>query len=156
MVKWESHNQLKTPVKAKQYQLNPGVLDPFGNQIAHPSRIWVDDTLITDVGVSHMKMALAAVIESICVVMCQSNLSLRQWSLAMDIWSNLVVTEHHLALSLVIDSKNMVIKMTKDYLADTLDLIKSTLPSGDYIQTNNFGRLESCANYNANTLPVNN
>ena len=74
-------------------------------------------------------MALAAVIESMFVVMGQPNLSLRQCPLAMDKWSNLVVAEHQLALGLVIDSKNMVVKMTKDYLADTLDLIKSTWPT---------------------------
>ena len=69
MVKWEPHNPLEKPVKAKQCVLNPGVLDPFGNQISHPSRIWVDDTLIAAVGTSQMEMALAAVIESFFVVM---------------------------------------------------------------------------------------
>ena len=105
MVKWEPHNPLVKPVKAKQCQLNPGVLDSFCNQISHPSRIWVDDILIAAVGTSQMKMALAAVIESIFVVMGQPNLSLRQCPLAMDKWSNLVVAEHQLALGLVIDSK---------------------------------------------------
>ena len=105
MVKWEYHNPLVKPVKAKQCELNPGVLDQFGNQISHPSRIWVDDTLIAAIGASQMKMALAAVIESIFVVMGQPNLSLRQCPLAMDKWSNLVVAEHQLAFGLVIDSK---------------------------------------------------
>ena len=75
-----------------------------------------------------MKMALATVIESIFAVMGQPNLSLRQCPLAMDKWSNLNVAEHQLALGLVIDSKNMVVKMTKDYLVETLDLIESTWP----------------------------
>ena len=43
--------------------------DKFGNQINHPSRIWVDDILIAAVGVEKMKMALAAVIEAIFVVL---------------------------------------------------------------------------------------
>ena len=89
----------------------------------------MDDTLIAAVGVTQMKMALAAVIESCVVVMGQPDLSLRQCPLAMDKRSNLVVAEYQLALGLVIDSKTMVVKMTKVYLSDTLDLIKSTWPS---------------------------
>ena len=89
----------------------------------------MDDTLIDAVEVTQMKMALAAVIESIFVVMGQPDLSLRQCPLAMDKWSNLVVAEHQLALGLVIDPKKMVVKMTEYYLADTLDLIKSIWPS---------------------------
>ena len=64
----------------------------------------MDDTLTAAVGVSQMKMALAAVIESIFVVMGKPNLILRQCPLAMDKWSKLVVAEHQLALGLVIDS----------------------------------------------------
>ena len=53
----------------------------------------------------------------------------------MNKWSNLGVAAHQLALGLVIDSKKMVFKMTKAYLADTLDLIKSTWPSSQKYRT---------------------
>ena len=49
--------------------LNPGVIDNLGNQINHPFIISVDDILIAAVGVENMKMALAAVIEAIFVVL---------------------------------------------------------------------------------------
>ena len=53
------------PVKAQTCELNPGVLDLLGNQIAYPSRIWVDDALIAAIGNIAMKVALAVVIEAL-------------------------------------------------------------------------------------------
>ena len=65
MIKWEILTYpLSKPVKAINSPLNPGIIDDIGNQIKHPSRIWVDDILIAVVGVENMKMALAAVIEA--------------------------------------------------------------------------------------------
>ena len=70
MLKWDvPSNPITKPVKAVKCPLNPGVIDDLGNQINHPSRIWVDDILIAAVGVENMKMALAAVIEAIFVVL---------------------------------------------------------------------------------------
>ena len=70
MIKWDiPTSQLNKPVKAIKCPLNPGVIDDLGNQINHPSRIWVDDILIAAVGVENMKTTLAAVIEAIFVVL---------------------------------------------------------------------------------------
>ena len=44
-------DQSNKPLKAIKCPLNPGVFDKSGNQINHPSRIWVDDILIAAVGV---------------------------------------------------------------------------------------------------------
>ena len=56
------------PTRTKDCALNPSILDSPGNQISRPARTWVGDTLAVAVGVTAMKMALAAVIESIYVV----------------------------------------------------------------------------------------
>ena len=69
--------------RAKECALNPGMLDSPGNQISRPARIWVRDTLIVAVGVTAIKMAPAAVIESIFVVLENPNLKYRQYLLAM-------------------------------------------------------------------------
>ena len=61
------------PVTAQKCELNPGVLDLFGIQTPYPSRIWVDDCLIAAVGNFPTKMALAAVIEAIFVIMGEPN-----------------------------------------------------------------------------------
>ena len=69
MVKWELRtNEHVKPVKEKKCKLNHGVLHSFGKQIARPSRIWVNDTLIAAVGVATTKMVPAAVMEAMFVV----------------------------------------------------------------------------------------
>ena len=94
MIKWDiPTSQLNKPVKAIECPLNPGVIDDIGNQINHPSRIWVDDILIAAVGVENMKMTLAAVIEANFVVLGSPEVEKRQCPLAMDKWLALVVGE---------------------------------------------------------------
>ena len=105
MVKWVVPSpDAPLPVKAAKCNLNPGVLYSFGNRIHHPSRIWVDNTLIATVGIFAMKMALAAIIEAIFVVMGEPNTRLWQCPLAMDKWLLLIVAERQLALGLIINS----------------------------------------------------
>ena len=85
MVKWEVPSPDAPPtVKAAKCKLNLGMFDSFGNHLHHPSRMWVDDTLIAAVGIFAMKMALAAVIKAVCVVMGEPNMRLCQCLLAMD------------------------------------------------------------------------
>ena len=118
----------QTSTCKKKCKLNPGVLDSSGANINHPTRIWVDDALIAAVDLTAMKMALAAVIEAIFVVMGQPDLTLRQCPLAMDKWKKLFVGEKQLALGLILKSREMVVYMTDDYLASTLTLLNTTWP----------------------------
>ena len=74
MVKREVPSPDASPlVKAAKCQMNPGVLDSFGNPIHNPSIIWVCDTLVVAVEIFAMNMTLAAVIKAIFVVMDKSN-----------------------------------------------------------------------------------
>ena len=70
MLRWNipTRNKIK-PVRAIKCALNPGLLDSTGNQKNHPARIWVYGALIEAIGVTEMKMTLAAVIEAIVTVM---------------------------------------------------------------------------------------
>ena len=70
------------PTRAKGRALNPGMLESPGNQISHPARIWVDDTLVVAVGVTATDMA-PTVIESIFVVPGNPNLKYSQYLLTM-------------------------------------------------------------------------
>ena len=126
MIKWDlpKHNVPK-PVLAKKCKSNPGVLDSAGVNINYPTRIWVDDALIAAVDLTAMKMALAAVIEAIFVVMGQPDLTLRQCPLAMDKWKKLVVGEKQLALGLILNTREMTVSITHEYLCSTLHLIKT-------------------------------
>ena len=66
------------------FTINPGVIVEFGNQINHPSRIRIDNILITTLGGEAMKMALAAVMEVILVVFGPTKVEKKQCPLAMD------------------------------------------------------------------------
>ena len=124
MIKWEiPKDQLGKLVKAIKCPLNPGVIDDLGNQINHPSRIWVDDILIAAVGVENMKMTLAAVIEAIFVVLGSPEVEKRQCPLAMDKWLDLVVGESQIALGLTLNSRKLTVGIPRKYLDETLDLI---------------------------------
>lgn len=130
MIKWDlpKHNAPK-PVLARKCKLNPGVLDSSGANINHPTRIWVDDALIAAVELTAMKMALAAVIEAIFVVLGQPDLTLRQCPLAMDKWKKLVVGEKQIALGLILKTREMTVCITHEYLCSTLHLIKTNWPN---------------------------
>jgi hypothetical protein len=54
-------------------ELNSGVIDSFSKQIPHPSRSWVNDTLIAAVGIFDMKILVAAVTEAIYIVVGKPN-----------------------------------------------------------------------------------
>ena len=114
------------PTKAVKCKLNPGVLDSLGRQVFQPSQVWVDDAMIAAVGIFAMKMALAAVIEAIFVVMGKPHTKLRQCPLAMDKWDNLIVAEHQLALDLILNTRKLTVAITQKYLAETLSILQTT------------------------------
>ena len=126
MVKWEVPSpDAPPPVKAARWELNPGVFDLCGDRIHHPSIIWVDGVLIAAVGIFTMKMALAAVIEAIFVVMGEPNTRCWQCPLAMDKWLLLITATHQLAVGLIINTRQMTVAITMKCLAYTLNIIQT-------------------------------
>ena len=106
-------------------KLNPGVIYSAGNQVQHPCRSWVNDTLIVAMGYFAMQMALAAVIEAIVVVLGEPDKKNRQCPLAMDKWAKLIVAEEQLGLGLIFDTREMSVAITMKYLNDTLRKIQT-------------------------------
>ena len=87
MIQWEMPSVNKpSPTRAKNCALNPGVLDPSGDQISHLAIMWVDDALIVAIGMLSIQMALAATIEAIYVVLGEPGLRYRQCEITMDNW----------------------------------------------------------------------
>ena len=126
MLSWELPKPTApNQVSAAKCPLNPGVLEPLGNQKCSPSRIWVDGALLAAVGVFGMKLALVAVIESIFAVMGEPDTTLRQCHLAMDKWEKIVVAEHHLALGLIVKSRSLTVAITREYADSTLQIINT-------------------------------
>ena len=113
MIKWELQaGDQPALTRATGCVLDPGVLDSLGDQISHP--------LVAALGVLSMKIALAAVIEAIFVVLGKPDLEHRQCLLAMDKWLNLIVAEHQLVLGLIWNTRRLTIAIPREYLDDTL------------------------------------
>ena len=127
MVLWDlPMDQSDKPIKAFRCPLNPGVFDKFGNQINHPSKIWVDDILIAAVGVEKMKMALAAAIEAIFVVLGPPETERRQCPLAMDKWTDLIIGETQTVLGLNLNTRKLTVSIPRKHLDETLFLIHNS------------------------------
>ena len=78
MIHWNVPTaEFSMPMRALNCPLNQGVVDEFGNRIHYSSRIWVNDILIAAVGITNMKMALAAVIKAIFTVLGQPDIAKR-------------------------------------------------------------------------------
>ena len=75
-----------------------------------------------------MEMVLSVVAEAIFVVSGQPDLKHRQCPLTMDKWLNLIVTEHQLALGLIWNTRKLAIDIPRDYLDETLHLLRTVWP----------------------------
>jgi hypothetical protein len=131
MLKWDiPFDDSPKPVKAVKCELNPGVFNSTGKQTFQPSRIWVDDTMIAAVGILSTKMALAAILKVILVIMGEPNTKLRQCPLAMDKWSALIISENQLVLGLILNTRNMSAAITLQYFSETLKIITDSWHKG--------------------------
>ena len=76
MINWAEMDPSIVPTRAVACPINQGVLDDQGVARPRPARIFVDDSLVLAVGRMLMKMALAALIESIFVVMGEPTMAI--------------------------------------------------------------------------------
>ncbi len=91
MIKWDDPDPLANISPAHPCNINKGIMNESGNPIDLPARIYVDDAIMLSPNANHMKMVLAAMIESIFVVMGKPEEELSQCPLAMDKWRDLVI-----------------------------------------------------------------
>jgi hypothetical protein len=91
MLKWEEIDPSAKLTPAFSCTINCDIIDDAGNWIDLLTHIYVDNALVLALDVDHMKMVLAATIEAIFVVMGKPNVVVRQCSLAMDKWLELVI-----------------------------------------------------------------
>ncbi len=71
-------------------------------------------------------MVLAVMIESIFVVMCESDIPLRQCPLAMDKWLQLVVCPVQTMIGLVINTNKLTMAIPPQYVAEVRELLDTT------------------------------
>jgi hypothetical protein len=131
MVQWAPISASGAPVVAKPCSINKGVLDDQSSLPApRPIRMYVDDALIAEVGISYMNLRLAATIEAIFTIMGEDNPALRQCPVAMDKWETLIVSTQQIVLGVSLDTHTMTVAMTPDYVAEVRRLIDKTWHSG--------------------------
>ncbi len=73
-----------------------------------------------------MKLALAATIKAIFMVMGRPDVAVRQCPLAMDKWIELVIGPKQTMLELIINTNRFTIAIPAKYLQEVLDLLNST------------------------------
>ncbi len=99
-------------VKAVACHLNPGLPDIDDFLEAY---IYVDDILGSAVGKFNILRLLAATIKAIFVVCGRANIEVRQCSLSLEKWSELVVGSIQTVLGLTVDTNRLTIAITKEY-----------------------------------------
>ena len=103
MIQWENLDQTIDIVPATPCSVNRVIMDKAGNPINLPAHIYVDDAIMLSLNTEHMKMVLAAMIESIFIMMGEPKEDVCQFPLAMDKWKELVVSLWQTILGLIID-----------------------------------------------------
>ena len=126
MLKWETIDPNAKKVRAFPCAINRGIIDEAVKRIKLPARIYVDDALMLAISIEHMKMALAAMIEAIFVVMGEPNESVWQCPLAMDKWKELVIGPRQIGLGLIIDTNRLMVAIPTKYLTEVCNLLDST------------------------------
>jgi hypothetical protein len=91
MLKWEEIDPSTELTPAFSCTINRGIMDDAGNRMDLPARIYVNAALMLALDVDHMKMVLADTIKAIFVVMGKLDAAVRQCTLAMDKWIELVI-----------------------------------------------------------------
>ncbi len=86
-------------------------MDNVGNPVNLPARIYVDGTIMLSPNADHMKMVLAAMIESIFIIMGEPEEELCQCLLAMDKWRDLIIGPRQTVLNLIIDTNRLTISI---------------------------------------------
>ena len=78
MIQWAEIDPLVKLTKAFACSINKGVLGKRGVEQPRPARIFVDNSLLLAISQLLMKMALAALIEAIFVVLGEPDTAIRQ------------------------------------------------------------------------------
>ena len=109
-------------------QIHWGVFDEDGTMQRMKARMYVDDALLVASGTNFMRRLLAAVIETIFVVMGKPEMHLHQWPLAMDKWLKMVISHSQIMLGLKIDTRKLTVGVPAKYLFECRNLLEKGWP----------------------------
>ena len=104
MINWAEIDPSAELTRAVSCSINKGVLDDQGVAQPRPERIFFDNSLLLAISRLLMKMALAALIEAIFVVLGEPDTVIQQCPLAQDKWVEMVAGPVQTMLGLNLDT----------------------------------------------------
>jgi hypothetical protein len=125
MIQWEILDQTINIVPAVPCIINRGIMHEAKNPVDLPAHVFVDDAIMLSSNAKHMKMLLAAMIESIFTVMGEPEEDICQCPLAMDKWRELIVGLRQIVLGLIIDTNWLTAFIPIKYRVEVLNLLDS-------------------------------
>jgi hypothetical protein len=126
MFKWEEIDLSTDLTPAYSCTINRGIMDDAEKRMDLPARIYVDDALMLALDADHIKMVLTATIEALFIVMGKPDVAVRQFSLAMDKWLEIVIGPKQNMLGLTINTNRLTVAIPPKYLQEVLKLLNST------------------------------
>jgi hypothetical protein len=114
-------------MRAFRDALNQGILDQKGDPAPTPHSVYVDDDIYLDVAdMRRFKQAIAASIEAIFMLLDESNMALHQDPISWDKLHKLLIAPVNRILGLVLDLCRMTIGTPPDFVASTINLLRTT------------------------------
>ncbi len=124
MLKWDDEDDMAIDdfARAITCPLNHGIPEHDGSLEAY---IYVDDIMGSAVGRFNILRLLAATIKAIFVVCGRANIKVRQCSLSLEKWEQLVVgsIQTVLGLTLTIDTNKLTVAITQEYRDKVRELV---------------------------------
>jgi len=120
---WDESPAAPNLVKAVRCKLNKGVLNDDSSLSLPSAEVYVDDIMAAAVHKEWILKLLAAIIESIFVVCCRPDIAVRQCPLLLEKWGKLIVGPRQIILGLVVDTDEMTVRMSDEYLSKVWVLI---------------------------------
>jgi hypothetical protein len=126
MINWATTDPSVVLTKAVACAINQGVLDDTGVARPRPARIFVDNSLLIAISRWIMLMALAALTESIFVVMVEPDTSTQKCPLAQDKWVEVAAGPVQTRLGLILDTNRITVAIPSSYVNEVWAIIDAT------------------------------
>ncbi len=141
-LQWDNNPVAINLVKAVKCMLNQGILNDNLTLSPPSAEIYVDDILGAAVSKKWILKLLASIIQSTFIVCGRPHTNVSQCPLSLEKWSELIVGPHQIILGLVIDTNEMTVKISDEYLNEVRLLIaKKCNPKRIFFHVNKMQKL---------------
>jgi hypothetical protein len=115
MIKWDKSNINVPKTHAHACKINQGVLDEDDNLLPLVGNIYVDDILSAGFLQDYILNLLAATIEAVFTVCGEPQMEVRQCTLSLEKWLEMIVGPVQIVLGLSVDTNTLTIGITEEY-----------------------------------------